>query len=71
MTTTVSPRNQTLVVTEVAKIQVTDIVDAAGTPTRAIRIWGSAGIEHPPTLEIIVSAETAEAIKVTTPELVF
>jgi hypothetical protein len=71
MTTTVTARNQTLVVGEVTKIQVTEIVDDAGTPTRAIRIWGSAGINVPPSLEIIVSAPDAAAIKVGTPELAF
>lgn len=71
MTTTVTPQHQTFRMTEVSKIQVTDIVDSGGNAVRALRIWGSAGIEVPPTIEIIVSAETAAALKITTPELVF
>lgn len=71
MTTTVTHPHQTLRVTEVSKIQVTDIVDDAGTSVRALRIWGSDGPNVAPTVEIIVSAETAAALKITTPELVF
>lgn len=71
MTTTVTPRSQSLVVTEVSKIQVTDIVDDAGTSVRALRIWGSDGPNLAPTIEIVVSAETAEALRITTPELMF
>lgn len=71
MTTTVTHPHQTLRVTEVSKIQVTDIVDDAGTSVRALRIWGSDGTDIAPTLEIIVSAATADTLRIMTPELVF
>ena len=71
MSTNVTHPHQTLRVTEVSKIQGTDIVDDAGNSVRALRIWGSDGTAGAPTLEIVVSAETAEALRITTPELVF
>jgi hypothetical protein len=71
MTTSVASRNQTLVVTEVSKIQVTPVTEGDNIQLRAIRIWGSDGDNAPPVLEIIISAETAEDLKITTPELSF
>lgn len=71
MATTVTHPHQTLRMTEVSRIQVTAIEDEAGTSVRAIRIWGSAGTEIAPTIEIVVSAATAETLKIMTPELVF
>jgi hypothetical protein len=43
MTTSVASRNQTLVVTEVSKIQVTPVTEGDNIQLRAIRIWGSDG----------------------------
>lgn len=71
MATIVLHPHQTIRVTEVSRIQVTEIVTADETSVRALRIWGSDGTEVAPTIEIIVSAETAAALKIATPELVF
>jgi hypothetical protein len=71
MATTVATRFQTLVITEISKIQITPIVDNSGTPTRAIRVWGSLGDTAPATIELILSAADDEDLRVTTPELEF
>lgn len=71
MTTEVKRLTETIRVTEVSKILVTEIIDEAGQKVRAIRIWGSAGVTGFPVLELQVAAASADAILITTPEIKF
>lgn len=72
MTSQIIPRSQKVEVTEAEKVQVTETVEDGGTFVRAIRVYGSPdGTDGPPVLEIILRADSAEKIAVTTPELSF
>lgn len=71
MTTEVKRLAETIRVTEVTKILITEIVDDAGRKVRALRIWGSDGQGGPPILEVQVEAAEADAIEITTPEIRF
>lgn len=68
----VSQHATRILVTEVTDVQVTEIVEADGTFIRAIRIYGTpSGGAIPPVLEVQIKGATADALKVTTPELNF
>ncbi|WP_336488283.1 hypothetical protein [Methylobacterium nigriterrae] len=62
---------ETIRVTDVSKILVTEIVADNGQQLRAIRVWGSAGAEGLPILGLQAAADTSDAIKITTPEIKF
>lgn len=64
--------HQTIEITDVADIVVTEVVDEGGIWTRAIRIFGApAGVEGPPILEIRVKSSVKANIEITTPAVNF
>jgi len=71
MATEVKRLAETIQVTDVSRIVVTEIVEVDGRMIRAIRIWGAGSGEELPALEIQVTALTPEAIEITTPAIRF
>ena len=70
--TQVSQHASKMVVTEVTDVVVSEVVEASGTYNRAIRIYGTpSGNGIPPVLEVQIKSDTAENLKLTTPELNF
>lgn len=70
--TTISQFFQKVTLTEVTDVQVTEVVEADGTFTRAIRIYGTpSGPNIGPAMEIFVKSPEADNLKITTPELDF
>lgn len=70
--TTVSHHASKMVVTEVTDVVVSEVVESSGIYTRAIRIYGTpSGNGIPPVLEVQIKSDTAENLKLTTPELNF
>lgn len=71
MATEVKRLAETIQVTDVGSIAVTEIADEAGQKVRAIRIFASGSQTGLPILEIQVRAATADPIRITTPEIKF
>ena len=70
--TQVSQHASKMVVTEVTDVVVSEVVESSGIHTRAIRIYGTpSGNGIPPVLEVQIKSDTAENLKLTTPELNF
>ena len=70
--TQVSQHASKMVVTEVTDVVVSEVVESGGIHTRAIRIYGTpSGNGIPPVLEVQIKSDTAENLKLTTPELNF
>lgn len=70
--TMVSQHASKMVVTEVTDVVVSEVVESGGIYTRAIRIYGTPpGNGIPPVLEVQIKSDTAENLKLTTPELNF
>jgi len=70
--TQVSHHASKMVVTEVTDVVVSEVVESSGIYTRAIRIYGTpSGNGIPPVLEVQIKSDTAENLKLTTPELNF
>lgn len=64
--------HETLRVTDVRDVKITEIVDDSGTFMRAIRIFGEpSGSNGLPVLEIIIESTDQSDIAVTTPEIDF
>ena len=73
MTTTVTTLRHVLGVTEVAHVDVTEIVaDPAGGYVREVRIYGNPdGTDAPPVVTLRLSAPARAALEVQTPEMAF
>jgi len=70
--TNVSQHASKMIVTEVTDVVVSEVVESGGIHTRAIRIYGTpSGNGIPPVLEVQIKSDTAENLKLTTPELNF
>ena len=70
--TMVSQHASKIVVTGVTDVVVSEVVESGGIYTRAIRIYGTpSGNGIPPVLEVQIKSDTAENLKLTTPELNF
>lgn len=68
----ITTRRHTIDVANPVAVRVTEIVAANGAYQRAIRIYGEAeGTDGQPILEVVLTAPTADAIEVTTPNLAF
>lgn len=74
MTNTVEIVRQTIGISEVAHVDVTEIATdpTTGMPLREVRVYaGPSGRGAPPVVTLRLSAPVAEALKVQTPELMF
>lgn len=69
---TITTRRQTIDLNNPVEVRLTEIVAANGVYQRAIRVYGEAeGTDGQPILEIVLTAATADAIEVMTPNLTF
>ena len=73
MTTDVTTLRHVLGVTEVAHVDVTEIVaDPAGGHVREVRVYGSPdGTNAPPVVTLRLAAPAQDALEVQTPEMAF
>lgn len=69
---TISIERQTLRLTSVTDVQVSEIVAADGGGfTRRVNIFGAGGSQERPVLELIIEGATREDVAFTTPEIDF
>ncbi len=73
MATTVKTTRQDILIDEVSDVVISDIVEDAenGGYVRRISIYGSAGTDAPPVMDIRVNSDTSENLEITTPTLNF
>lgn len=63
---------QTVEISEVEDVQITEVVDEGGTYVRALRVFGAPhGRSGPPIIEVVIRSESRSNIHITTPEVEF
>ena len=68
----ITTRRHTIDVTNPVEVRLTEVVAVNGAYQRAIRVYGEAeGTNGQPILEVVLTAGTADAIEVMTPNLSF